>query len=173
MGSALVAGLKKHARQVRYLAVHKWAVLRAGIRLRVPLWRLVVHDWSKFLPCEWFPYADRFFAAPPSPRAMHDPGAGDAFDLAWLHHLHLNRHHWQWWVSITLKRDLAAFEMPETYAREMVADWVGAGMAQGKEPWEVGVWYQAHKASILLHPRTRILVERLVHEYASAMLGGW
>ena len=52
----------KHWRYLVYLARHKWYVFMAGLRVGVPLWRLVVHDWSKFLPSEWFGYVDNFYA---------------------------------------------------------------------------------------------------------------
>lgn len=52
-------------------------------------------------------------------------------------------------------------EMPETYAREMVADWMGAGRGYtGK--WDVQEWYDKNKERILLHPRTRQYVESLL-----------
>jgi hypothetical protein len=52
--------MKAHWKYLVYLMRHKWFVLLACRKLRVPLWRAVVHDWSKFLPSEWFPYV-RFF----------------------------------------------------------------------------------------------------------------
>lgn len=32
---------------------HKWFVLLAGLEVGVPLWRLIIHDWSKFTPAEF------------------------------------------------------------------------------------------------------------------------
>ena len=51
--------------------------------------------------------------------------------------------------------------MPEKYAREMVADWAGAGRAiTGK--WETLEWYKKNQEKILLHPETRSLVESIL-----------
>jgi len=44
----------------------------------------------------------------------------------------------------------------------MVADWYGAGMAQGKP--DIEGWYDAHGDQMLLHPDTRVLVERVIGE---------
>lgn len=49
---------------LRYVIRHKWFVLIAGLRVGAPLWRLIIHDWSKFLPCEWRPYAKFFYGMP-------------------------------------------------------------------------------------------------------------
>lgn len=57
--------MRKHWRYLVYLARHKWYVFVAGLRLDVPLWRLIVHDWSKFLPSEWVGYVDNFYAERP------------------------------------------------------------------------------------------------------------
>lgn len=45
---------------------------------------------------------------------------------------------------------------------EMVADWIGAGIAiTGKmEVWE---WYKANRNNMTLHPETRNDVEMLLH----------
>lgn len=43
---------------------HKLFVFCAGVEIGAPLWRLVIHDWSKFLPCEWFPYTRFFYGLP-------------------------------------------------------------------------------------------------------------
>ena len=37
-----------HLRYLSYVLRHKWYVLWAGLWLGVPLWRLLIHDWSKF-----------------------------------------------------------------------------------------------------------------------------
>ena len=51
--------------------------------------------------------------------------------------------------------------MPQDYVREMVADWTGAGLAQGHGD-DVVPWYQANKDKMVLHPATRREVETLI-----------
>lgn len=49
--------------------------------------------------------------------------------------------------------------MPERYAREMLADWMGAGRAiTGR--WETAKWYMGSRHNMVLHPDTRAYVER-------------
>lgn len=158
----------------KYIARHKWFVFVAGLRTKAPVWRLLIHDWSKLLPCEWKPYAESFYGDAAWLRMRQKGGddlatsaikylqeAKNKFDGAWLHHQHNNPHHWQHWV---LREDSGAtktLKMPEHFAREMVADWMGAGRAiTGK--WEAAYWYLANKEKIVLHDETRQLVETLL-----------
>lgn len=160
--------MKKHWQYAKYLARHKWFVFVAGLRVGgIPLWRLVIHDWSKFLPCEWFAYVDYFYGERlrllnEEPDDFRFWNAAqkyyDAFDRAWLHHQHANPHHWQHWVLRSDDGKTEYLEMPDSTAREMVADWCGAGRAvTGK--WEVWLWYAKNRERILLHERTRKLVD--------------
>jgi hypothetical protein len=122
---------------------HKWYVLRAGRRLGVPLWRLLVHDLSKFSRAEWGAYVDRYVTG----RYVQSE-----WDRAWAHHCRHNPHHWQHWMGA---------KMPEHFAREMLADWTAAGQTYSgtDDPRE---WYAWNRDQIVLHPATRDLVEELM-----------
>src|SRR5947207_278928 len=102
--------MKGHFGYLRYVTRHKWFVFVACWQLGIP-WRGLIHDWSKFLPCEWFPYVAKFHGGPHRSWAtIHgdernsyryewtQEGVDEAFDGAWLHHQHVNKHHWQHWV---------------------------------------------------------------------------
>lgn len=144
--------MRAHWRYAGYVARHKWFVLRAGLRTRAPLWRLLVHDWSKLTPAEWGPYV-RFFYTDRRDRA--------AFDKAWLHHQHRNPHHWQHWLLHEDNGDTKALRMPDGLVREMVADWMGAGRAI-KGRWDVADWFDKNAHRIVLHPETARLVHKLI-----------
>ena len=149
--------MRRHLAYARYLLAHKWWVLVAGLRIGVPLWRLLVHDWSKFLPSEWVPYARTFYARDGSKR--YEPNAW--FDHAWLHHQHRNSHHWQHWLLREDSGGVKMLCMPVAVAKEMVADWAGAGRAiTGR--WGAVEWYSANRDKIQINPVTRILVERVL-----------
>lgn len=153
--------MRAHLAYLRYVLVHKWFVLIAGVRLRVPLWQLLIHDASKFGPAEWSAYVGTFYAPDGSKR--YTPGM--AFDLAWNHHQKANPHHWQHWVLVTDQDEprYRGLPMPERYVREMVADWAGAGRAISGR-WEVRQWYAKTRGTIILHDDTRAQVEQLLKE---------
>lgn len=155
--------MRKHWRYLNYVVRHKWFVFVAGLRTGAPLWRLLIHDWSKFLPSEWGPYVATFYGGwKYADRPAHVVAA---FDAAWLHHQHANPHHWQHWV---LREDSGAVKllpMPQHFMREMVADWMGAGRAiTGK--WEAGEWYAKNRDKIQIEQQTRIRVEGLLSRHA-------
>jgi hypothetical protein len=152
-------GIRRHLAYLRYIARHKFYVLVAGRHLGVPLWLLLVHDASKFSRAEWFPYAATFYN--PDGSRTYTPTA--AFDVAWLHHQHANKHHWQHWLLLNDNRSAATLRMPSRYVLEMVADWAGAGRAiTGR--WELAEWYAKNRDKITLHADTRAAVEALLHE---------
>lgn len=152
--------MRRHVAYLRYVLRHKWFVLLACRDLRLSLYQAIIHDWSKFLPCEWFPYARNFYNPNGSKRIDADYEA-KAFKFAWLHHQKLNPHHWQYWVLNNDSGKTEALEMPEAYAREMVADWIGAGRAiTGRV--ETRSWYERNKEHMTLHPATRSFIEGLL-----------
>lgn len=61
--------IRAHRRYLRYVLLHKAYVFAAGVRLNgwSPrwLWRLLIHDLSKFRPSEWRPYVAMFYGEAP------------------------------------------------------------------------------------------------------------
>jgi hypothetical protein len=157
--------MMRHWQYLKYVLRHKWFVFEECLKLGVPLWIAIFHDWDKFLPDEWMPYARFFYNADGSKVQRRDStgyykptDTGDhAFDYAWLLHQKRNKHHWQWWC---LPEDSGTFKvlpMPEVYCKEMLADWRGAGRAQGTP--DTVAWYIANKDKMHLHPYTRQWIE--------------
>lgn len=52
--------------------------------------------------------------------------------------------------------------MPAVDVREMVTDWMSAGLARGK-PYILD-WYAAHGPQMVLHEETRERVQRVLNE---------
>lgn len=150
---------RAHFAYAGYVIRHKWFVLRAGLRIGAPLWRLVIHDYSKLTPAEWGPYVREFY----------DPlGAKKAgeFDRAWLHHIHRNPHHWQHWIlrmddAIGGIPQIRVLRMPDGLVHEMVADWMGATRTLLGH-WDAAPWYHEHAANIVLDGRARDRAEQLL-----------
>src|SRR3990172_1780334 len=159
-----------HLRHLRYLLRHKWCVFVACRQLHVPLWQAITHDLSAFSPAEWAPVARYCYESTWWDDKRWPQDVADARARARLHHQHHNPHHWQHWL---LKEDgdtTTALEMPERYAIEMVADWIGAGQA-ARIKTEVRNWYDKNKGGISLHPNTRKLVEKLIDTYRYSRTG--
>ena len=124
-------------------------------RLGIPLQGLT-HDLSKFLPSEWFPYVESFYGGHGKDRPQW---VKDAFDVAWMAHIHKNPHHWQHHILVYDNDGTTILKMPNRYMREMLADWRGAGRAITGED-NTKEWYRGKRQkTILLHPETRAWIE--------------
>lgn len=152
--------MNKHFKYLSYVLRHKWFVFYAGFKLKniesnIPWFRLIIHDWSKFLPSEFIPYSNYFY------REEKDR---NSFNLAWNYHQKRNSHHWQYYVLIndSSKPKVEPLQMPHKDILEMVCDWMGAGRAI-KGEWDVVTWYESNKHNILLHPTTRTKVECIIY----------
>lgn len=155
--------MDKHFKYLFYITRHKWFVFVACYKLGIP-WLGIIHDLSKYRWSEWKPYTNYFYGDESEknrlankekrPETVDD----DSFDYAWLLHQKRNKHHWQFWVLPLDDGGSRCLPIPEKYAREMIADWTGAGMAiQGRKDWRP--WYEKNKQVIQLHPTTRSWVE--------------
>lgn len=162
---------------LKYVMSHKFWVFIYCCKLGIPI-RGVVHDISKFYPCEFIPYAKYFFDE--SGRRIdwrqksgyYKPTGTESedFNRAWLHHAHANDHHWQYWVLGEDVTGIKLFEMPEKAILEMIADWCGAGRAQatpGVQNWYNDNWYK-----LQLHSNTRKRVESLLLELSAKIYTG-
>lgn len=108
------------------------------------------HDLSKWERVEFLPYV-RQFKGP-----ADDP---DGFAVAWLHHLHNNPHHWQYWMfpdeyqPAGSRVENGRVEMPQAYCLEMIADWLGASMAYTGS-WNMRDWLWKNFTRVKLHTRS-------------------
>ncbi len=152
--------LVMHAKYARYVFLHKLFVFLEGRKTGVSLWQLIVHDWSKFLPSEWGPYAEFFYGRHRTVLGAPHVLDKQAFERAWAAHIRRSPHHWQYWLLHADTGKVSALPMPQRFVREMVADWKGAGRAQGHP--NTTLWYFERARNIILHPDTRAEVESLL-----------
>lgn len=118
-----------------------------------------VHDRSKFDGEEYDAYDAYFYGEKDV----------EAFNRAWLHHIHSNPHHWQHWLLVNddgKYRDpgkVVPLEMPKIFVLEMIADWWSFSWRSGNLR-EIFEWYDKNKDNIILHPNTRRYVEDVLAE---------
>ena len=159
--------MKAHWSYLKYVVRHKWFIFIECYKLGIPLLG-IIHDWSKFLPSEFIPYANHFHG--PDAKQWRDKtgyykptDTGDAaFDFAWFLHQKRNKHHWQWWILPEDESGCKALPMPNKYRREMLADWRGAGRVQGKP--NTRAWYEMNGYKLQLHPETLVWIEGMLRE---------
>ena len=145
--------------------------------------QLLEHDQSKYMPEEYTAYDNYFY------HGGHATKEGkEAFDRAFLHHIHHNPHHWQYWVLIDDwgetwaashpdEQAIRAQDIPDNYIFEMICDWWSfswdkhyKSLVAHKSPeeakkdlYEVFNWYQDHTNSIYFSDKTRTKVESMLN----------
>ncbi len=120
------------------------------------------HDASKYYPEEYSAYDDYFYGK--EGKDQDDIAVIDScFDYAWLHHIHKNPHHWQYWLLFEDEGNIKALEMPRQYVYEMIADWWAFSWRSGNLR-EIFDWYKAHKRKMKLHEKTKELVEDILKQ---------
>ncbi len=159
--------MKEYIKYLKYVLRHKKFVAKECFAIG-RYWRGITHDLSKFLPDEFIPYAKYFYGNYPSweetkrlPYYSYKntkEGVSEAFDIAWLKHIHRNKHHWQYWI---LREDCGGrkiLKMPRQYEDEMVCDWHGAGLAiNGKK--DTITWYKKNSKTMILNKYTKEYIE--------------
>ena len=144
---------------LKYIIKHKWYVFVECCRLGIP-WLGIIHDWSRFTPREFIAHMHHFHNPDGSLRSDLDD-SDERWHLGWLFHQRRNKHHWQWWVSWGKTGGARIVEMPDKYRREMLADWSGAAIVQGRN---LKSWYKEYRDTIQLHPLTRKWIESQMAE---------
>ena len=152
-----------------YLLRHKWYVFVECCKMGMPIMG-ILHDWSKFRPSEFIPYAKHFFGPGRSihtgrnKQGYYKPtNTGDpAFDRAWFWHAKRNKHHWQYWCVPEAGQEAIPQDIPLKYIKEMVCDWHGAAKAQNSQS-TVEEWYKANKNKMIMSIRTRETLESFLY----------
>ena len=156
--------------QAKNIWRHFWAIThhRNLVRrhcFRVGLyWQGLTHDLSKYSPEEFWTGV-RYYQGDRSPNAAEREDIG--FSTAWLHHKGRNKHHYEYWIDVSLNKEegLVGNKMPLKYVAEMVCDRIAACQVYKGDayttasPWE---YYERTKKYITIHPQTRALLEKLL-----------
>jgi len=130
---------------------------------------VLAHDKSKYSPEEYYAYDGYFYSEEKT------KGIEKAFDYAWLHHIHNNPHHWQYWLlkeddSVVSGNDMTVkcLDIPDNYIIEMVADWWSFSWknyfaSSNKDNlYSIFAWYEGHTDCILMHENAKQKVEDLL-----------
>ena len=122
------------------------------------------HDMSKFSPTE-FCMGVCYWQGTRSPNDAEREHTG--LSTAWLHHKGRNKHHLEYWIDYSGRRDgvMDGKPMPTRYVIEMFCDRVAAcKVYQGDSysPLSPLAYYERSKDLIILHPDSRALLESML-----------
>ena len=119
------------------------------------------HDQTKTRKDEYDAYNDYFYVH----KNNRSFAVVEAFDQAFLRHIHRNPHHWQHWIlpAYDDQKGERVFRMPYNYILEMVCDWWSFSWKTG-ELGEIFNWYKSHEPTMRLHPDTKKVVEDILDQ---------
>lgn len=116
------------------------------------------HDESKYSTEEYDAYDNYFYG-------NASTAVKEKFDQAWLHHIHANPHHWQYWILFeddpTTDKPYRPLDMPDPYIIEMICDWWSFSF-KSRNLYEIFDWYDSHKNKMMLTDKTRKRVEYIL-----------
>lgn len=119
------------------------------------------HDASKYDAEEYEAYDKYFYGGNRSYKVVQD------FNYAWLHHIHQNPHHWQYWVLLEDDPESGlpykALEIPLPYIFEMIADWWSFSWKSGNL-FEIFNWYADHRNKQIINPKSKEIVEYILEK---------
>lgn len=115
------------------------------------------HDLSKDAADEYSAYDAYFYGRNRSTEVV------EAFNYAWLNHIHRNSHHWQHWVLMNddPESGTIVMEMPKNFIIEMICDWWAFSWKDG-DLHEIFDWWAAHTDYMKLNDLTRGIVEGIL-----------
>lgn len=170
--------MMKYIKYFFYILEHKWNVFKCCWKRGLYL-HAFTHDLSKFLPDEFFPYANWFYGKygkklkdidmviynmnfPSLQKKLHyDIHKKNklAFEKAWSKHYHRNKHHWNYWYRTFKWKSDNYYITDKKYILQMICDWEAMGLKFGDTAKE---YYQKNKEKINLHPDSRKILETIL-----------
>lgn len=153
--------LREHRENVakgfRWMQNHLPDILRSMNPIDLENQICVDHDRSKDTVAEYEPYDAYFYGKNKSFEVVQ------SFNRAWLHHIHRNPHHWQYWVLINddPKEGEVILDMDYCYILEMLCDWWAFSWKKGNL-YEIFSWYREHRDYMKLSAKTRRTVEEIL-----------
>lgn len=119
------------------------------------------HDESKYSTEEYNAYDQYFYGGNRSYKVVQD------FNYAWLHHIHQNPHHWQYWVLLEddpeTELPYKTLMIPLPYIFEMIADWWSFSWKSGNL-FEIFNWYAEHRDKQYINLNSRMILERILEK---------
>lgn len=147
----------------KYILEHKRNVFKTCWQRGLYL-HAFTHDLSKFLPCEFIPYAKWFYGEygvkvcdtihdmPIEVQNKHKK-LKENFRWAWVNHYNKNKHHWEHWHSYLTGE---SENISNKYILQMICDWEGMALKFGDSAQE---YYMNNYDKIELSLNSRLALE--------------
>jgi len=133
---------------------HKWYVFLECCKLGIPLLG-IIHDWTKFTPIEFGPYARHYYTTEGRQLPRGREGKRE-YLYAVLHHYTNNKHHPDYWILGD-----GPMPVPSPYREEMLCDWLGYAATNGVPAKDYYIRLR-NEDKVVLHIDTQIWIEQML-----------
>ena len=136
---------------------HRKYVRKACFKMGL-FWQGLTHDLSKYSIIELS--MCKYYTGKGSPHQVAREILG--YSPSWIHHYHMNRHHFQFWWDEDEDGKIIPMKMPYKYLVESFCDMLGASKAYNPDSW---------KPQMLLdYWEQRCIGKRIMHEASVSFL---
>lgn len=120
------------------------------------------HDRSKYDEEEFLGYCNHWY--PPDggdvEHTSSKPENDSAYDYAWSHHQHNNKHHSQYWLIVRDDGFIQALDIPPNYICEMLCDW-GSFHVNDSHADCAFDWWNDNRKKFIMSDKTIEYIDRL------------
>lgn len=140
----------KALKHFKTILTHKKYVFFFSRKLGIG-WQGFWHDMSKFTPSEFFESV-KYYTGTRSPidACKEDKG----YSWAWQNHKGRNPHHYEFWQD-DFDKGTTHIDMPDKYVKEMICDYLAAGVTYNKGNFTFGDeydwWCMKNSNSLAMH----------------------
>lgn len=120
--------LFKHLKTVH---IHRKYVRKACFKMGL-FWQGLTHDLSKYSLTELS--MCKYYTGKGSPHQVAREVLG--YSPSWIHHYHINKHHFQFWWDEDEEGKIIPMKMPYKYLIESFCDMLGASKAYNPDNWQ-------------------------------------
>lgn len=120
--------LFKHLKTVH---IHRKYVRKACFKMGL-YWQGLTHDLSKYSLAELS--MCKYYTGKGSPHQVAREVLG--YSPSWIHHYHINKHHFQYWWDEDEEGKIIPMKMPYKYLIESFCDMLGASKAYNSDNWQ-------------------------------------
>ena len=153
--------MKKLFKHLKTVRTHRKYVRKACFTLGL-YWQGLTHDLSKYSLTELS--MCKYYTGKGSPHQVAREVLG--YSPSWIHHYHVNKHHFQFWWDEDEEGKIIPMKMPYKYVIESFCDMLGASKAYNPEKWQpillLNYWEQKCLGKRIMHEDSIKLIDKLI-----------
>lgn len=153
--------MKNFINHIKTIISHRKFVRHLCFKMGL-FWQGLTHDLSKFSPTEMS--IAKYYTGKNSPHQECRNRLG--YSPCWMHHYHINKHHYQYWYDTSETDEFIPIKMPYKYVLEMFCDRVSACKAYNKDKYtNQDAWnyfVKNTKGHGVMHSDTEYLLAKLL-----------